>query len=123
MAYSQGIDLTTNTSRCTGYTGYFESALFQIGTPSSKKLSSEIDFSLVEPLSTGQGIKLKCRTSLSASWTTIGTYDFATYGAIQGLTRPMTIPVPVSEYLQIRVELTTGASSNTSPKLRAIIVT
>jgi hypothetical protein len=68
----------------------------------------------------GQGIKLKYRTNLNASYTDIGTYDFSTYSGIQSKVVPPNIVD--AQFVQIKAELTTGASSATSPELRRIIL-
>lgn len=121
-ATSYGIDKTTNTSRSTGYTAYFESPLYNIGTYTGKGRINDIEFSLVRPLATGEGIKIKYRKDLSASWTTLITLDYTTLGAVQSHVDSFTTPPIDSEYVQIRCELTTGASSNTSPELRFLIL-
>lgn len=115
-----GIDKINNLYRYTAYAAYFESPFYQVGTPLNKKQYSQIEFQLTEALTTGQGIVLKYRTDLSATWTTIGTYDFATLGAV--MSHNVAPGIPDCEFIQIRGELTTAASSNTSPKLRTVIL-
>lgn len=115
---SYGIDLTTNTERYTTYLGYAESPFYTVGTNLNKRQFTQIEFLLAKPLTTGQGIKLKYRTDLNASWTTIGTYDYATLGGI--LSHNDTPGIPACEAVQIRYELTTGSSSNTSPQLKSV---
>lgn len=113
-----GIDKTTNTLRTTSYGGYFESAFFSVGTNLEKAQYTQGEFQLARPLASGQGIKVKYRTDMSASYTTIGTYDFATLGAV--LSHNFTPDIPACEFVQVRVELTTGAS-NTTPEFKNII--
>ncbi len=113
-----GIDKTTNTSRYTTYTGYVESPFYTVGTNLIKRQFTQGEFQLAAALTTGQGVKIKYRTDVSASYTTIGTYDFSTYGAI--ISHNFTADIPECEFVQIRVELTTGASSNTSPFLKTV---
>lgn len=116
-ASTYGIDKTTNTLRTTSYGGYWESAFYNVGTPLVKRAFTQAEFLLAQALTTGQGVRLKYRTDLSASFTTIGTYDFATLGAV--IAHNFIASIPDSEFVQIRCELTTGAS-NTSPQIKSI---
>jgi hypothetical protein len=127
---SYGIDQVSNQLKyatgtyqgvASSYPAYAESPFYRVGTNLVKKLFQYIEFQLDKPLSTGQGIKLKYRTDLSASFTTIGTYDFVTPGAVQS--HRVLAGIPACEFLQIRVEMTTGSSSATTPELRAVKVT
>lgn len=115
-----GIDRVLLDQRYTSYAAYFESAYYQVGSPLVKRQFTQLEFQLAEALTTGQGIRIKYRTDLSSSFTTIGTYDFATLGGV--MSHNTTADIPASEFLQLRVELTTGSNSNTSPKLRAVIL-
>lgn len=111
-----GIDVT-GTGRYGSYRGYFDSPFYQVGTPLEKREFTQIEFQLVEPLATGQGVKLSYRTNLSASFTTIGTYDYATLGAVQS--HNAVADIPACEFVQIRVALTC-AGTNASPQLRTV---
>jgi hypothetical protein len=111
-----GIDKTTATVRYTSYGAYFESAFYQVGTPALPRKFEAIEVMLAAPLTTGQGIIIKYRSSLAASWTTLTTIDFATYGGFQ--TKRVNFSDDLFEFLQIRIELTTGASLNTTPQFR-----
>jgi hypothetical protein len=114
-----GIDrVGANGHRYTSYTAYFDSALYHVGIPNALRTFNEIEFQLAQPLASGQGIKLSYRTDNTSAFTEIGTFDFATYTAIQGKSVPANIPA--AQYVQIRVALTTGASSSTSPELRSV---
>lgn len=123
---SFGVDTNnySNTQqRVTGYLGYVESALFQIGTSLYPTNLSRIAFNLAKPLAVGQGVKLEQRQTLSDSYTTIGTYDYTTYGAIQTIDD---FPnVQDAQSVQIRASLTVasgavGVSANDSPELMNI---
>jgi hypothetical protein len=115
-----GIDKINNTHRYTSYAAFVESPFFSVGTDQFKRTFNEIEFQLDKPLVSGQGIKLKYRTNLNASYTDIGTYDFSTYSGIQSKVVPPNIVD--AQFVQIKAELTTGASSATSPELRRIIL-
>jgi len=114
-----GIDLTTNTLRTTSYGGYFESAFYTVGSYLRKRQFSKGQLILAQALASGEGIRLKYRTDLSSSFTTIGTYDFSGLGAV--IAHSFAVNIPYTESAQIRCELTTGAS-NTSPQIKSIIL-
>lgn len=99
------------------YAAWFESKLERVGSYLEPKQFVELEFQLDKPLTTGQGINVKFRTALGTGYTTLGTYDFATLGGIQSH-HVDKIPIPRCEFLQIRGELTTPASSTTTPELR-----
>lgn len=116
---SYGIDKTTATSRVTSYGGYFESAYYHVGTANAKARISEIEFQLAKPLAENEGIKLKYRKDLNASFSTVGIFDYTTYGAIMGMAYPLPLPIIDCEFIQIRCELT---GTSTTPQLRHIIL-
>jgi hypothetical protein len=114
--------------RYTGYGAYAESPLYPVGTPLAKRGFSQLEFQLVRPLATGQGIKIKYRTNLTDSFTELGTYIYS--GTVTSTTKVIgartsfndTAKIPDCEFIQIRVELTTGENSNTTPELKTIIL-
>lgn len=109
---SYGVDTNNYNAfpqRSTSYTAYVESAVYQIGTSLYPTNLSRIAFSLSKPLASGQGIKLEQRQTLSDSYTTIGTYDFATNGAIQTIDD---FPnVQDAQTVQIKVSMTVASAS------------
>lgn len=109
-----GIDMV-DTTKYTSYAGYFDSPLYQVGSSQAKSTFSNVEFQLDKPLTTGQGIRIKYRKNLSDAFTTIGTWDFATNGAISSVSAGASISN--AEFLQIRCEMTTGVL-NTTPELR-----
>lgn len=113
-----GID-KVSTTRYTNYSAYFESQYIPLGSRTNPVPLSEIEFTLTEPLTTGQGVRLKYRTNLSDSFTTIGTYDAATYGTAT-MNFIDSLGVTVENGIQIRGELTTGASSTATVSLREV---
>lgn len=112
-----GIDKTDITTRQTGYTGYFRTPLYQVGTTLVKKQYTQIMFQLVKALASNEGIKIKQRINLTDSFTTIGTFDFATLGAV--ISHNTEATVPGAEFCQFQVELT---GTTTTPQLRDIIL-
>jgi hypothetical protein len=114
---SYGIDKLNNSLRVTSYGGYAETALFPVGTNLNKATFQQGEFSLSRPLATGQGIRLKYRKNLTDSFTTIGTWIYSQLGAV--VSHNFFTDISDAEYLQIRVELTTG-EFNATPELREI---
>jgi hypothetical protein len=115
-----GIDSNylTNFYYSTWYVGYFISPVYIAGSPRSKRTFTTIEFELDRPLVSGQGVRISYRTNLNSSFTTIGTYDFSTYGAIQSLAD--TASIVDAEVIQLKCELTVGANSTATPRLKAI---
>jgi hypothetical protein len=116
---SYGIDRTTNTLRVTSYGGYFVSPFYNVGSAETKRDFNQGVFSLVAPLATGQGIRIKYRTDISASFTTLNTFDFATLGAVQSYFFQLNLKG--LDFIQFRIELTTGAT-NTTPQFRSLVL-
>lgn len=110
-----GIDNLTVTSYATSYTGYFESPLYQVGTNLEKKQLVEGQLYLGKVLATNEGVKVKYRLALNQSWTTVGTFDFATVGAITS--HDFNVNIPDATLCQIRVELT---GTTTTPQFRSL---
>ena len=109
---SFGVDvLSTTGTLYTNNEAYFESPLFQVGTTLKGKQFQDIEFKLGKKLQSGQEVKIKYRTDLSDDWTTIGTYDFATLGAVRE--HIDTAGIPETSQVQIRVELTQDTSNKT----------
>jgi len=114
-----GVEKITNANnRYTGYSAYFESLLYRVGTKADPASFSQIEVQLGRPLQTGEGVRLKYRTDINSSWKTIGTLTHAGMGAVQSFLFPFGINGV--ENLQIKCELTTGASSKNTPYLYEI---
>ena len=118
MAITYGIDLSLATSYAyqTDYSGYFDSPLYVVGTPLNKREFAEVEFQLSRELATGEGIRIAYRVNLTDTFTTIGTYTFATLGAVTSHHTPTNIPE--TEFLQIRVSLL--GTSTTTPSLKSV---
>lgn len=114
-----GIDgVERNYYRSTSYGAKVDSALYVVGGPTRKASFSELEILLTAPLSTGQGVRIKYRDDLTSSFTTIGTFDFATYGAVESLRADASIADV--EKIQLRIELTTASSSTGTPALLSV---
>ena len=117
-----GLDLTTATSYLytTDYAGYFETPLYTVGTSLQLKKFTNIEFQLVRPLRTGEGIKIEYRDDLTATFTTLNTYSFTDFGAVVSRNSLFIAPIdiPACETIQLRVSLL--GSSTTSPEVKSI---
>ncbi len=119
---SYGIDNITVASYMTSYTGYFISPLYLVGTNGQPRKFNEIEFQLVRPLRTNEGIKIDYRDDLTASFTNIGTYDFTTWGAEMSHNAlfnkgTIDIDIPECENIQLKIYLT---GTTTTPELRNV---
>lgn len=106
-------------TKYTGYLGYVESALMKVGEVLGDRTVGNLEVALVKPLTTGQGVRIKWRKNLSDAWTTLGTVDFATFGATQGQNLSAATMTNLT-YLQMRVEL--ESNNTTSPELQSLIL-
>lgn len=104
----------------TSYGGYFETQMVEVGTTLVPRQLTQAGFNLTRPLATGQGVRLSYRTSLADSYTVLGTYDYATLGAVKS--HVATADIPATEMVQIKVELTAPSSATTTPELRSVFI-
>ena len=83
-----------------------------------------MEWSLVKPLRTGEGIKIEYRTNLNDSFTTIATWAFAdtNVGAITSKNVITELPndIKVCEQIQLKVSLL--GTATTTPELKSIIL-
>jgi len=121
-ATTYGLDLTTNTSYAYGtdYSGYFVSPLYTVGSNKRERKFAELEWQLARPLRTGEGIKIEYRTNLTASFTTIATHDFATYGAVVSKNIITELPTDVKSCEQIQFKVSLTGSSTTTPELKSL---
>jgi hypothetical protein len=104
--------------RCTGYATVVETPLFTVGTATEAQAFSQIDINLAKKLATGQGVRVKYREHLDDEWTTIGTFDHATFGAVSKMNAEAKVG-DVST-IQLRIELTAASNSTDSPELLSV---
>lgn len=111
-----GIDLTSSTPY-TNYQAYIEHDLVPVGTFYDVKTFEQIEFKLSKPLVSGEAVRLSWRGNLTDSFTTITDATFTTAGVLSG-------GVPVSfektQWLQIKTELSSTASSPSFTRLKEI---
>lgn len=111
-----GIDLKDDGDKYTGYLAFIETPFYRVGTILREYTFQDLEFQLAKPLASGEGVRIKYRTNLNASYTTIGTYDFSGLGAV--ISHRVDPGIPKTEFVQLRIELTSGGS--TSPELRTV---
>lgn len=116
-----GIDKIDNTLRVTSYGGYIESPLYPVGESLQNKTFGQGEVVLRKPLVSGQGVRIKYRKNLTEAFTTLTTLDFATYSGSSNLLAINFSAASVTNavFLQVRIELTTGAV-NTSPEVMRV---
>ena len=115
-----GIDKVSNTERYTSYAARIDSQFFSVASENNPRDFSTLEFELARPMRTGEGIRFFYRTNLTSGFTSIRTFDFATDGAITtGITD---FKATTDGGLQIRTEMTTGASSTTTIELKSVVV-
>lgn len=114
------LDKVSNTQRYTDYAARIDSQYYSVGTKNKPESFSQLEFELTEPLRTGEGIRFFYRTDLRSVFTPIRTFDFATDGAIQGGNTDFLITT--EQGIQVRTEMTTGASSTTTISLKSVII-
>lgn len=119
---NKGIDLVGNSTRYSSYSAIVTSPYVVIGTVQKPRIISECELVLAKPLASGEGVRVSYRTDTSSAFTVIDTFDFATYGAIQNKVTSKNTNFEIPYGVQVRAELTTGASLSTSPELLAIIL-
>jgi len=73
---------TTATTLNTGYTAKWRTEFFMVGSRNNRKSFNTLEFTLLEPLIANQGIRIAYRKNRSESFTTIGTFTFATLGSV-----------------------------------------
>lgn len=112
----QGADMVgKDGKRSTSYEAYADSALIRAGSASNKRQFSEVEIILGRELAANQGVRVSWRDALNDSFTAMGTYDHSTYGAVSVITAVASVPDIAN--IQLRVELTTGSDSTTTPEL------
>lgn len=113
-----GVDKTSTSELYTGYQGYIESPAHQVGLRLKKRTFQQMEIILDRPLSTGEAIEVDYRKNLSDEYETAVTMNYATYEDVMSINVPAKITD--AELVQLRIKLTTGTASNTSPHLREI---
>lgn len=99
---SYGVD-ETDFRMYASYGGVIESQLIKVGSYNSKKTFQHIEWSLAEPLVSGQNIRISYRKNSREDWTVTSTWGFATTGAVMSFEDVAAIAD--CEYIQLKIEL------------------
>jgi hypothetical protein len=107
-----GVDITDNTRRYTGYTAYFISQMFSVGSKRNPHTFQNVEIQLAKPLVSGEGVKVYYRTAHNGSWVQIGSAFETTGGQSYVIDFAGTV-----ENIQFKVSLTTPSGSESTPEL------
>jgi len=115
-----GVDTTLNTLY-NNYGGVIESPLYRVGTYNNKETFSHIEWSLSEPLVSGQGIKISYRRNIKESYTEIGEWTFSTLGSVTSFSD--TAGIADCEFIQLKIELDQNLATSAGSNMNLISVT
>lgn len=115
-------------SRFSDYSAQIDTDLVPVATYLYKRSFSEVEFKLGSLLPDGAGVKISYRTSQDATFTLIGQWEnngsptppAINVGAVMSYVAPANIDS--AEYLQFRIQIRNGFSSNSTLYLREIRV-
>lgn len=115
---AQGIDQVDTSNNFYGsYSGYVDTDFYLLGIPSRKTQQlSQLDVQLLKPLLTSNAVRIKYRTNRTDSFTTLVTFDAATYTAASFHS---SVSLPETDQIQFRIELTSPGTG--TPELRQLI--
>jgi hypothetical protein len=108
-------NIDTSTYYYQSYAAYLRGPLSEVGTNFQPRTFEQVSLQLEKPLATNEGIRIKYRPDTSSAFTTIGTFDYTTYGAIQSLNFQYAID---AENIQAQVELTGTTTTPSFKELR-----
>ena len=126
MAIGYGIDLLSSTSFAYGtdYSGYFVTPLYQVGTAQLPYKFTSLEFQLVKPLRTGEGIQISYRDDLTASFTVIRTVIYADsdVGAITAKNIVTELPNDIKACEMIQFKIALLGTATTTPELKSLTI-
>lgn len=104
----------------TSYGAVIESPVAVVGGRLSRKSFQHLEFQLLKPLTTGQGIRIGYRKNLTDDYTTIGTFTYASLGAV--ISHETKALIDDAELVQVKIELTapSDAAIGTNVELLAV---
>ena len=112
-----GIDEVGEDNFPGSYVGYFDSQMIAVGEALQNRTFTKLEFYLDTVFTTGQGIQISYRTDSQSAYTLLGTYTFASEGAVRF--RNKGIKITNAEQIQVRVALTGG---NGTPRFKYLIL-
>lgn len=112
-----GVDALYRGSYVRCASGYVESAIYPTGTKYSKRPFSKLflDFSL--PLASGQSVKVSFRTTLTANWTEIATFSYASYAAVSSIEKQYSI---IADKIQFRLDFVSAGIDALTPEVMTL---
>lgn len=97
-----GVD-TTDSYLYPSYGAVIESPLYRVGRSKSKKTFQHIEWTLADPLVSGQNIRISYRKNSTGVWTVINTWGYSTLGGVTSFEDVAAIHD--AEYVQLKIEL------------------
>lgn len=100
-----------------GYKASVESPLYQVGSGLTPRTFQRMRLSFAKELSGDHGVRISWRKNLNDSYTTVHTVNLTNY---PGMSTSTSIDLPfnlVTDFLQIKCELTTGTNQTSGPEL------
>lgn len=121
-----GIDLSSSTSYAYGtdYSGYFDTALYEVGSVKIKYKPVNLEIHLGRPLRTGEGIKVFYRTDLASTFTAVKTMAYADNGVGAMISKIITTNLPddIKEGEQIQLRFAFKGTTTTTPMFKFAIL-
>lgn len=111
---AQGIDAVgednfTGSTNLGDYAGYYDTEIKSVGTSLENKTYTKLEYYLDTALASGLGVRVSYRLDSQSAFTLLGTYNFASEGAVRTANR--SILITNAEQLQMRIALTTGSGA------------
>lgn len=103
-----GVD-STDFRMYPSYGAVIETQLVKVGRSNSKKTFQHIEWSLAEPLVSGQNIRISYRLDNKSAYTPIGTWGYSTQGSV--LSFEDTAAIVDAQYVQLKIELDQSLST------------
>jgi hypothetical protein len=103
-----GVD-TSDFRMYSSYGGVIETQLVAVGAYNSKKTFQHIEWSLAEPLISGQNIRISYRRNSSDAYKLLGTWEFSTLGSV--VSYEDTASIEDCQYIQLKIELDQGITT------------
>lgn len=91
------------------YGGVIETPLVKVGSFNQKHTFQHIEWSLAEPLVSGQNIRISYRKNNREAWTVINTWGYSTQGGV--LSFEDICAISDAEYVQLKIELDQSLST------------
>lgn len=124
-----GIDLLSLSDYITDQnTTFLESAIYEVGTSLNPRTFDQLEFNIIQPLTSGQQIQFYYRTSLANPYQVIRFSDASSAVTSVALGQNLSgacqkLPFQAVRYIQIATTFDTGSQQTQSPQIRSILLT